>query len=492
MKKLNLLAILFAMISIISCDNFLDINESVDTPETTSPNYLLPAIQGNMAATHYEQGETISYFTQYVTTISGGSTQKDRWDYRNTLRVGLWRKNYFDVAGNADKMVQIAEEEESNNYAGVGLTMKAFSFLTTTDIFGDMPVDDAFSGIYNPSYDPQEMVYSEIGKWLDQALVHLEKSDETDRILNASSDRIYQGDLNAWVSFIHGIKARMTLHTANFQNSYDVVLSEIDLAYENWEDPTYLYPEDPVNDWERNMWGPAKARPQWDFVTNSLSSSVSTDLFMNAMKLGGDLDPRLTKLTSPGTNGEYFSIPASSGLSGLSQNDFANLYDGYWTRDDSPIIWMTQEELNFIEAEAAFYTNDKDRAYNAYIEGIKNNFYRLEVTLDTIDLYLNSDAVAKSADDLTISDIMMQKFIALYLQPETWVDMRRYKYNPDVYESLSYPENALEIYNGEYIQRLPYDPQTEYIYNPNEIERLNAKDPMWLVNKVWWAANSTL
>lgn len=492
MKRVNIILVILSLWFSWACEDFLDVNDSVDTPETTSPNYLLPAIQGNLASTHYEQGETTSYFTQYVTTLTGGYSQKDRWDYRNTLRVGLWRKNYFDVAGNAHKMIEIAQEEGSDNYAGVGLTLKAFSFLTTTDLFGEMPVDDAFSGIYNPTYDEQSMVYDYIDQWLDEALVHFANSDETDRIMDGSADLIYNGDIAAWESFAHGIKARMYLHTANFKDQYDQVLAEVDLALQNWEDPVYNYSSDPVNDWERNLWGPSKARPQWDFVANALSNSVSTDFFMDAMRKSGELDPRIKKLTTPGENGLYLSVPASEGLSGHSQNDFAELYDGYWTKDDSPIIVLTKEELYFIEAEAAFYNGDKSRAYEAYKNGIEHNFHRLGVTLDTIAMYMASPAVAESPNHLSVSDIMMQKYIALYLQPETWVDMRRYHYNPDIYTGLEYPENALELYEGKFIQRLPYDPQTEYIYNPNEIERLGARDPLWLVNMVWWAAESNL
>ncbi len=475
-----------------ACNNFLDVNESLDNPEETTPNYLLPAIQGNMASTHYEQGETTSYFTQYVTTISGGYREKDRWDYRNTLRVGLWRKNYFDVAGNAEKMINAAREKDSHNYVGVGLIMKAFSFLTATDLFGDMPIDDAFSGIYNPTYDAQSEVYDFIDSWIVEGIAELEASDDTDPLMDRSADLIYGGDLQKWISFAHGLRARELLHTANFKNQYDEVLKEIDLAYKNWEDPFYFYSSDPNNDWERNLWGPSKARPQWDFITNSLSSSVSTDFFMSCMSLTDDVDPRLFKLTTPGENNNYYSIPSSEGLSGLSQNDFADLYDGYWTKDDSPIIYITEEELNFIESEASFYAGKKQRAYTSFINGVRNNFHRLGVTLDTIEMYMTSSAIPQSSNELTVSDIMTQKYIALYLQPETWVDMRRYKYDSTVYKGLSYPKNALSIYNGEYIQRLPYDPQTEYIYNPNEIARLNAQDPMWVVTKVWWADQSKL
>jgi hypothetical protein len=226
-------------------------------------------------------------------------------------------------------------------------------------------------------------------------------------------------------------------------------------------------------------------------VQNALNSSVHTDFFMNAMNLSGDHDPRLYELTTPGDNGNYFSVPASQGRGALDIEDFAILYDGYWTRDDSPIVYLTNEELYFIEAEAAFYTNDTQRAYNAYVNGITANFSRLGISGELND-YLASQVVAQSPAELEISHIMMQKYIALYLQPETWVDMRRYKHSTVAYPGLQYPENALDIYNGEWIKRMPYDPQTEYIYNPNEIARLGAREDDWVITPFWWIENSTL
>ncbi|TVQ83258.1 MAG: SusD/RagB family nutrient-binding outer membrane lipoprotein, partial [Bacteroidetes bacterium] len=232
---------------------------------------------------------------------------------------------------------------------------------------------------------------------------------------------------------------------------------------------------------------------QWDFaeIRNILNASIHTDFFMHAMTLSGEHDPRLYELTTPGSNGNYFSVPASTGRGALDIDDFAILYNGYWTRDDSPIIFITDEELYFIEAEAAFYSGDMERAYNAYLNGIQRNFSRLGIAAE-FNAYRNSQAVAQSPAQLQTSHIMMQKYIALYLQPETWVDMRRYHYSNNAYPQLEYPENALSIYEGEWIKRMPYDPQTEYIYNPNEIERLGARGDLWVVTPFWWIENSQL
>ncbi len=110
----------------------------------------------------------------------------------------------------------------------------------------------------------------------------------------------------------------------------------------------------------------------------------------------------------------------------------------------------------------------------------------------------------------TLSDLMMQKYIAMYMQPEQWTDLRRYHYSNNrngviptgetktVYQTLRRPYNLYSAYwvNGltdaqkenTWIQRLNYDPQTEDIYNKDEIVRLGAyKDYKWLQKPMIWA-----
>jgi hypothetical protein len=494
MKKPIILPLLVLIFS--SCEDFLDVNQSQDNDERTTPNYMLPAVLGNMAYTHYEQGEITSYITQYITTEFGGNSVKDRWDYRNILRMGVWRKNYFDVAGNAAKMIEFAREENSNNYVGVGKIMMAFSFLTATDLFGDMPILQAFTGIYNPTYDSQDVVYAEISKWLDEGIEALGKANAiTDRAMTEREDHIFKGDTRKWLSFAYAIKARLKLHIASFTpNAYKDILDLVDLARQNWDEPYYAFITNADNEWHRNPWGPSRARPQWDMVQNALNTAISTNFFMYSMNLSGTPDPRLFKLTSPGKNKKYLSIPSGAGRGALSLDDFAQLFNGYWTKDDSPIVFLTDEELFFIEAEAAFYLNNRERAYDAFLSGVLMNFLRLDIEFEEIDDYLSSQAIPQTAAQLQIHHIMMQKYIALYLQPETWNDKRRYHYSNLAYPQLEYPEAVIIEYRKDkkWIMRLPYDPQTEYIYNPKEIERLKAREANWMITPFWWIEKSTL
>ena len=46
-----------------------------------------------------------------------------------------------------------------------------------------------------------------------------------------------------------------------------------------------------------------------------------------------------------------------------------------------------------------------------------------------ITAYMNSEAVCQNADKLTMSDIMLQKYVAMGCSLENWNDMRRFNYS---------------------------------------------------------------
>ncbi len=112
--------------------------------------------------------------------------------------------------------------------------------------------------------------------------------------------------------------------------------------------------------------------------------------------------------------------------------------------------------------------------------------------------------------EFSLSDLMMQKYVAMYMQPEQWTDMRRYHYsnkrnnygigndNEIVYPGLRRPYNLYAAYwvdgltdaqkENTWIQRLNYDPETEEKYNRGELERLGAyKNYKWLQKPMIWA-----
>lgn len=494
------------VIGLAAC-NKLDINYNPVQPVTVPARMRLPAIQANLAFSLYSQARYASYHSYYLTTRTGQSnSQTDTWNYNTITRMGAWRWHYFDVGSNIGGpagMLLRASEEGSNNYTGVGKILLAFSYLGATDVFGDMPFTEAYSGSFNPVYDSQEKVYEGVEQMLNEGIAELSEVSPSAASMPGSADLIYAGDYNKWIAFAKAVKARMKLHTANFKDGYTELITIVNDALGGFADAMFNYPETSGLSWQKNLWGETRPSPEWQFadIRNDLINSLPTDVMMKALTIDAGtatFDPRLYKLTSPGANGKYLGAKMSEGLrdlnlpSGTTYQDFAVLNGGYWTRDNSPYPYFLKEELYFIKAEALFHSDDKNGALTAYQQGIEHNLRRLGVEEGQIINFMGSSKVAQNISQLDIADIMTQKWIALYLQAESWVDMRRYGYGTHAYPDLYYPRFALGEWGGRYIQRFTYDPQTEYIYNPKEIARLGAAARDWVFSPVWWSANSQL
>ena len=495
-----------AIVFMSSC-NKLDLNVNPVQPVTVPSKQRLPAIQANLAYSLYSQARFAAYHSYYFTTRSGNNNAiTDTWNYNSITRMGAWRWHYFDVGSNINGMIIRANEEGSNNYVGVGKIILAMSFLTATDVFGDMPFKEAYTGSFNPVYDSQEEVFVGIEKLLNEGITELGNVNPQALALDAKSDLIYSGNLEKWKSFAKAVKARLKLRTANFKNGNQELLTIVNDALLNFDDALLRYPEGSTAAWTHNLWGPSAPPPaaeafQFADIKNDLVNTLPTDVLMKALTVDASTasyDPRLFKLTKPGTNNKYLGAKMSEGLrdvslpSGTTYLDFANLYNGYWTADDSPYPIIIKEELYFIKAETQFYLNDLSGALSSYQQGIRLNLTRLGIPEGQIISYMGSTKVAQNSTSLKISDIMMQKYIALYLQGETWSDIKRYGYSTKAYPDFYYPRYALTEWAGKYIQRFPYDPQTEYVFNPKEIDRLGAKVRTWAFKPVWWAENSTL
>lgn len=233
----------------------------------------------------------------------------------------------------------------------------------------------------------------------------------------------------------------------------------------------------------------------------------------------------------------------------FKQANYPVLYAGAYAQKDGYNPIFTMEELYFIQAEAYYWMGDKVTACALAQEATQWNIIRhLErfqadnegkyptasnagpATASTtwnnaVNAFLYNQAANKrvklpteignkhwffDANDYTLYDLMTQKYIAMYMQPEQWTDMRRYHYSNNrngygigdaqeiVYPTLRRPYNLYSAYwvdglttaqqENTWIQRLNYDPQTEDIYNPNEVIRVGAyKNYKWLQKPMNWA-----
>ena len=163
--------------------------------------------------------------------------------------------------------------------------------------------------------------------------------------------------------------------------------------------------------------------------------------------------------------GTFTSVtgPVGSAPSFYGRNASSTTTDdgvGRWLyRVGAPYIMTTYAELKFCEAEAYWKKGDKANALQALKDGVTGHMafcqryiYTANVGGDKItaatfrtlaDEYLAGPYVAGlTVGDLTLSHIMMQKWVSLYPWggPEAWVDMRKYHY--DIAYSGDYPKKG--------------------------------------------------
>ncbi|HEY5392851.1 MAG TPA: SusD/RagB family nutrient-binding outer membrane lipoprotein [Hanamia sp.] len=197
-------------------------------------------------------------------------------------------------------------------------------------------------------------------------------------------------------------------------------------------------------------------------------------------------DPRLPEITNATDSGKYAGVfypagfyrgtPNGAGYQGIRNTDDVQNYldvDKWYSSTNSPLQIITNSECRFIESEAAFRANNMDRAYSAYIAGITASMNKLEVPADSITKYLNNPAVAVGKANLTLKLIMKEKYVACFLMPVTWDDMRRFDYN---YKNFALPQNAdLDTF----IRRADY---------PSSATSRNGKNvPAWTrTDHLWW------
>ena len=192
-------------------------------------------------------------------------------------------------------------------------------------------------------------------------------------------------------------------------------------------------------------------------------------------------------LSTTDMNCYYTAVPGDSRTLGFVQGTGT-----FYTRPDSDSDIMTYTEMLFIKAEVLFRQGDAQGAYNAYKDAILSHFSRMNEKLKTwtdigcgttargfdvsfayspmsqaeIDAYMASPAVKQDAASLTLSDIMMQKLIAMCFDYQSWNDVRRYNYfagNVGGY-GVIYTEMAVPAYRTGDFSTFSTDPASDQYY----------------------------
>jgi hypothetical protein len=478
MKKYSIIkgCMFLVLLMGVGCKKYLDINENPNATNNPPLTGLLANVTSLTANNSFDISDWVSYYTQYLASPSEASTSDT---YQQSDPSGAWG-DVYNVLSDCFDMRKFAEQKGWKAYVGVADILTACNLSMASNVWGDMPYSEAFVGVQNltPKYDGQQALYDTCLNLLDRGIAIMQSVTPDDQF-DGTGDFIHGGKARAWVKTGFALKARLlALVSKTSQYSATAVLAAVDSAYTSNNDDAQVTKFVVNNPWN------AVAVSNANLILDGWLSSY----FINATNGAtyGVFDPRLPFITNAADSGKYDGVfypagsyrgtPNGSGYQGVKNTDHVQCYldvDKWYSSPNSPLQIITNSEIRFIEAEAAFRAGDKGRAYGAYIAGITASMQKLGVPADSITKYTANPVVAVGQNNLTLSLIMKEKYVACFLLPVTWDDMRRFDY---AYKNFTLPVNA-ELDN--FIRRGDY---------PSSATSRNGKNvPAWeRTDHLWW------
>lgn len=446
-SKVLLIAIILGFIS-FSCDQWIDTNLNVDP---TSPNNvplktILPTTQTGIA---YVLGGDIGRFTGCFTQQFFGNNRQHLGIYNYTFKEddisNAWNTMYAGPMVDLHYIITKAPDLQSPYYQGIAEVLMAFSLGMWTDLIGAIPYSEAFKGNENltPKLDTQEEIYNSIQKLLDDAITHLQST--TSVFKPGADDFIYGGKTANWIKAAYTLKARFYLHIKD----YDKALAALQNGFTSNDDDMQ------VNFTDKET----EANPLYQFDVQRGDISMGPAL-MNLMNNFND--PRRPFFANQDPNGGY------SEESPLGP---------FYASISSPVPFITYVEAKFIEAECQFAKGNKTAAYNAYKEGILASMKKVGVSDNDAQTYWSQQSVDVGENNLTLQNIIEQKYIACFFSPEVYTDWRR----------TGFPTLA-PVKGNAIPRRFPY-PQSERLYNYDNVLKVapNFQNVDFIfTDKLWW------
>lgn len=396
--RLKFVLITAAALAAGGCNDFLSSRDAVKNPSVpteATKDQLFVGIQAGQYLT--QTGDIARTVAVWMQQMAGVSNQyKPLGVY--SVNEGTYDPYFTGIyAGGGLKDIRDLEAKATADgdslYLGIAKVWEAFTIGTAADLWGNIPYSEAVAGVATPKLDNQLDVYARIQQVLDEAIAEIGSGAGSGP---GSADLSYGGDPALWTKLAHTLKARYYLHTAevNGTAAYQAALAQVpDGLTDPSEDfTTYQSSLAPEN----NLW--------YQFM------EIQRPGYMLAGKYLVDLlesrnDPRLQLYFRPASNGQFAGAAPGQGGNGSTISNLGAERD----RPDFRQPMITASENLLIWAEAAYKTGDEGTA---------------RAQLNAERAFWGLSAVSLGGQAL-FTEIMTEKYIALFQQIEVWSDYRR-------------------------------------------------------------------
>jgi hypothetical protein len=444
----NIIKYSFPLVLLISfvagCKKLDKVNTDPNDPSNVSPSVQLTATELQIG---YAFGGDIA---RYVGVIDQHAVGNDRQMALTESYIFspsdfdlAWQNNYLSM-NNLKDLAAKSESKGYNEYVGIAKVLTAYILGMSSDLWGNIPYKEALKDFSNltPAYDPQQDVYASVQSLLDEGIAAFGKAPGA--IVPGADDIVYGGDETEWTKLAYALKARFYLHIRK-QDPSAIAKAQAALAnaFTASSDDAYFH------------FGSTKTsgNPWYQFFIERGSDIVffvpnGSDTLGTVAKIMVETnDPRLP----------YFIDTSSNGLG------------SFYAPAQAGVQIMTYAEQKFIEAELASVSGDNAAAAAAANAGAIESV--TAITGSAPDATWTTAYASETAGTITLEKIMTQKYLALFLNPESWTDWRR----------TGFP--VLSPNPGAVISGIP----RRLLYSEYELERnTNTPTGVQVTDKVWW------
>ena len=400
MRKSSIAAAALCATMLGGCKNFLDSEKAVadpNAPTVASTNQLFVGALANVFGN--EEGPVAMIICEWMQQCAGINGRFVETQGVYTIDASTFDipfQNIYNGGGLIGIRAVEAKADAAGDklYKGIAEVLEAMDVGFAADVWGDIPYADAVGNNPTPAFEPQMQVYTDLLALLDKAIADMGAGGAGP----GAYDLVYGGSASKWIEAAHTLKARIYLHQVEKLGAtqYANALAEAKKGIAS-----------PGDDWKTKHTGATSERNMWAQFQNT---SFGNDLVAGAVLVNvmtAQKDPRIPQYfaTNPsGTYGGYDVVTGTTDAKLISPLVGAGLYQ----TDDFQQPIITYDETQLIIAEASFQSGDKAGAATAF-----NN----------VRARYGKPSISSTA--LTLNDIMTEKYIALYQNPESWNDYKR-------------------------------------------------------------------
>lgn len=403
-------AALIAGIALGGCDFITPIDKNPNAVPQATVDQLLTSIE--VVTYFFSEGGVSRMAAMWTQQMAGNQRQLsslDQYDLSETDTDDEFEMIYTG-GGLVDmrKAISMAEEQGWGVYSGILKIHQAYLFGMAASVWGAIPYSEAggIPDIDHPALDPQADVYAAVQQLLSDAISDLQSGSGPNP---GSLDLAFGGDAASWIAVAHSLKARFYMHNAEADGSnYAAALGEAQQGISSADGNWMTVHSGATFSGFGNPWNEFLVARSGYIVAGAYGVDLLTDRFG-----AGNDDPRLPIYYSTGSGayaGQYIGSPPRT-PSGDPTDDASSLSDtGFGASNwGIPIISCAETQLIIAEAQIQAGTNA-----SAAMEAAR---------VCQEDLYGITLPAAPATP--TLDQVMEDKYIALFLNIETWNDYKR-------------------------------------------------------------------